>query len=84
MGNLEYLGKSATTRRYVLLAVDLYSSKVYVYSMCLRKQILQKMKQFYDNIKNKRNIKKMHLEVDNEFQQVKIKYLNDENNIIIT
>ena len=42
------------------------------------------MKQFYDNIKNKRNIKKMHLEVDNEFQQVKIKYLNDENNIIIT
>ena len=33
VGNLEFLGKSATTPRYVLLAVDLYSSKVYVYLM---------------------------------------------------
>ena len=56
VGNLEFLGKSATIPRYILLAVDLYSSKVYVYPMHLRKQILQKMKQFYDNIKNKRNI----------------------------
>ena len=47
-----------------------------------RKQILQKMKQFHEDIKNKRNMKKtMHLQVDNEFQQVKIKDLNDENNI---
>ena len=67
MGNLEFLGKSATTPRYVLLAVDLYSSKVYVYPMHSRKQILQKMKQFYDDIKNKRNIKKtMRLQVDRE------------------
>ena len=56
MGNLEFLWKSATTPRYVLLAVDLYSSKVYVYPMCSRKQTLQKMKQFYDDIKNKGNI----------------------------
>ena len=74
VGNLEFLGKGAKTPRYVLLAVDLYSSKVYVYPMRSRKQILQKMKQFYEDIKNKRNIKKtMHLQVDNEFQQVKIK-----------
>ena len=74
VGNLEFLGKSAKTPRYVLLAVDLYSSKVYVYPMRSRKQILQKMKQFYEDIKNKRNRKKtMHLQVDNEFQQVKIK-----------
>ena len=58
IGNLEFLGKSVTAPRYVLLAVDLYSSKVYVYSMRSRKQILQKMKQFYEDIKNKRNIKK--------------------------
>ena len=82
LGNLEFLGRSATTSRYVLLAVDLYSSKVYVYPMHLRNQILQKMKQFYDDTKNKRNIKKtMRLQVDNEFQQVKIKDLNDENNV---
>ena len=66
----------------MLLAVDLYSSKVYIYPMHSRKQILQKMKQFHEDIKNKRNMKKtMHLQVDNEFQQVKIKDLNDENNM---
>ena len=66
----------------MLLAVDLYSSKVYIYPMRSRKQILQKMKQFYEDIKNKRNMKKtVHLQVDNEFQQVKIKDLNDENNV---
>ena len=33
VGNLEFLGKSTTTPRYVLLVVDLYSSKIYVYPM---------------------------------------------------
>ena len=47
-----------------------------------RKQILQKMKQFYDDIKNKRNIKKaMRLQVDNKFQLVKIKDLHDKKNV---
>ena len=46
VGNLELLGKNATIQRYVLLVVDLYSSKVYVYPMCSRKQIPQKMKFF--------------------------------------
>ena len=55
VGNLEFLGKSATTPRYVLLAVDFYPSKVYVYPMCSREQILHKMKQFYEDIKNQRN-----------------------------
>ena len=57
MGYLEFLGKNATIPRYVLLALDLYSSKIYVYPMRLRKQILQKMKIFYDEIKNKRGKK---------------------------
>ena len=35
--NLEFLKKSATTPRYMLLAVDLYSSKVYIYPMRSRK-----------------------------------------------
>ena len=30
VGNLEFLGKNATIPRYVLLVVDLYSSKIYV------------------------------------------------------
>ena len=61
MGNLEFLGKSATIPRYVLLWVDLYSSKFYVYRIRLRKQILQKMILFYNDIKNKRNSKTMRL-----------------------
>ena len=31
IANLEFLGESATTPRYALLAIDMYSSKVYVY-----------------------------------------------------
>ena len=79
-GNLEFSGKSATTPRYVLLIVDLYSSKIYVYPMHSRKQILQKMTQFYE-IKIKRNKRAMRLQVDNEFQQVKLKDLYDKNNV---
>ena len=45
-----------------------------------RKQILQKMKLFYDEVKGKGKDKRMRLQVDKEFQQVKIKDLNNENN----
>ena len=40
VGNLEFLDKNATILRYVLLVVGLYSSKIYVYPMRSRKQIL--------------------------------------------
>ena len=39
------------------------------------------MKLFYDEVKSERKNKRMRLQVDNEFQQVKIKDLNDENNV---
>ena len=37
VANIEFLGKSTIVPRYALLAVDLYSSKVYVYLMRSRK-----------------------------------------------
>ena len=83
VGNLEFLGKSATIPKYAVLIVNLYLSKVYVYPMQLRKQILQKMKIFHDEVKDKRKNKPMRLQVDNEFQQVKIKDLNDRYNVEI-
>ena len=46
-----------------------------------RKQILQKMKLFHDEVRAKRKGKRMRLQVDNEFQQAKIKDLNDEDNV---
>ena len=81
VGNLEFLGKNATFPQYVLVIVDLFSSKVYTYSMKSRKQILQKLRLFYDDVRNKRKGKRMRLKVDNEFWQVKLKDLNDINNV---
>ena len=46
-----------------------------------RKQILQKMKLFYNEVRNKRKRKRMRLQVNNEFQQGKIKDLSDQNNV---
>ena len=83
IGNLEFLGKNATFPQYVLVIVDLFSFKVYTYSMKSRIQILQKLKLFYDDVRNKRKEKRMRIQVDNEFHQVKIKDLNDENNVKI-
>ena len=54
--SLEFLRKSATTRIYTLLIVDLYSSKVYVYLMHSRKRILQRLQQFYKEYKTKEKI----------------------------
>ena len=45
-----------------------------------RKQIRQKLEQFYRDVRSKIKNKKMRLQVDQEFQQVKIKDLNDLNN----
>ena len=83
VSNIEFLGKSATIPCYALSIVDLYSSKVYVYLMRSRKQILQQLKIFYKEINNKRKNKNMRLQVDNEFQQVKIKDLDDKFNVTI-
>ena len=81
VGNLEFFCKNATIPQYVLVVVDLYSLKVCVYPMRSRKQILQKMKLFCNKVKIKRKNKRMRLQVDNEFLQVKVKDFNDENNV---
>ena len=81
VGNLEFIGKIATFPQYVLVIGDLFSSKVYTCSIKSRKQILQKVRLFYDDVRNKRKDKRMRLQVDNEFQQVKVTDLNDINNV---
>ena len=81
VGNLEFLGKNSTFAQYVLDLVDLFSSKIYTYPMKSRKQIRQKLEQFYDDVKSKRKGKKMKLQVNQKFKQVKIKNLNDLNNV---
>ena len=66
VGNVEFLGKNATIPRYVQVVVSLYSSKVYIYPMRSRKQISQKMRLFYDEVRSKRKNKRMKLQVDIE------------------
>ena len=79
--NLEFLEKSASVPNYAFLFIDLYSSKVYFYPMRSRKQIHKKLEQFYIDVKNKRKNRHTRLQVDNEFQQVGVKDLNDKFNL---
>ena len=79
--NFEFLGKNATFPQYVLVLVDLFSSKIYTFPMRSRKQIRQRLEQFYEEVESKRKGKKMKLQVDQEFQQVRIKDLNKQNNV---
>ena len=68
-----------------MLIVDLYSTKVYVYPIILKKQVLQWLEQLYKEVQNKRKKRNMRLQVDNEYHQVKIKDLNDKyNNTMFT
>ena len=52
--DLEFSGKSATSPKYCLLLVDLFTSKVYVYPMKTRKSIASKMEIFYKEVEAKR------------------------------
>ena len=77
IADLRFLAKSAVDPKYALLAVDLFTSKIYVYPMKSRKLLAKKLKLFYDEIDPKRN-GKMTLQSDLEFNQNAIKRLNKE------
>ena len=62
--------------KYCLLAVDLFTSKIYLYPMKNRSLLAKRLNIFYDNIESKRNGKRMRLQTDLEFQQNKAKELN--------
>ena len=81
VGNIEFHGKNATFPQYVLILIDLFSSKVYMFPMRFRKQITQRLEQFYHQIESKRKGKEMKLQIDQESQQQKIKDLNEKNNV---
>ena len=79
---LQFFAKSAGDPKYALLCVDLFSSKVYVYTMRTKNNLPKKMEEFYREIDVKRvQNEKMRLQVDLEFQQNKIKVLNQKYNV---
>ena len=79
---LQFFAKSAVDPKYALLCVDLFSSKVYVYTMRTKNNLPKKMEEFYREIDVKRvQNEKMRLQVDLEFQQNKIKARNQKYNV---
>ena len=80
IANLRFFAKSAVDPKYALLAVDLFTSKTYVYPMKSRKILARKLRLFYDEIEPKRD-GKMTLQTDLEFKQNEIKKLNNEFNV---
>ena len=79
---LKFLGKSAVDPKYALLCVDLFTSKIYVYQMRARKNLVNKLEIFYREIQKKRtNNEKIRLQTDQEFQQNEIKKINEKYNI---
>ena len=79
---LQFFAKSAVDPKYALLCVDLFTSKVYVYTLRTKNNLFKKMEEFYKEINDKRvKNEKMRLQVDLEFQQNKIKELNRKYNV---
>ena len=79
---LKFLAKSAVDPKYALLCVDLFTSKIYVYTMRKRSNLVNKLETFYKEIESKRaKNEKMRLQTDQEFQQNEIKKLNVKYNV---
>ena len=66
VGNSNFLAKERRQQSLnMFLWLLTYTRQKYVYPMRFSKQILQKMKLFYDKVKGKRKNKRMRLQVDN-------------------
>ena len=79
---LQFLAKSAVDPKYALVCVDLFTSKIYVYTMRNRSNLASKLEKFYQDIQKKRSYnEKMRLQTDQEFQQNEIKKINRKYNV---
>ena len=79
---LQFFAKSAVDPKFALVCVDLFTSKIYVYTMKVRRNLASKLEIFYKEIQKKRlNNEKMRLQTDQEFQQNEIKKLNQKYNV---
>ena len=79
---IQFFAKSAVDPKYALLCVDLFTSKLYVYTLRTKNNLPKKLEEFYKDIDFKRTKnEKMRLQVDSEFQQNKIKKINQKYNV---
>ena len=75
IADLKFLAKSAVDPKYCLLQVNLFTSKIYVYPMKNGSLLAKKLESLYMAIQTKRT-GNMRLQIDLEFNQNKIKQLN--------
>ena len=80
IADIRFLARSAADPHYCLAIIDLFSNMIYTYPMKKRHLLAEKLHLFYEDIKSKRS-GNMRLQTDQEFQQIKIKKLNDENDV---
>ena len=78
IADTRFPAKSAIDQNNCFLLVDLFTSKVYVYSMKNRSLLLKKLRLFYQDIDKKRTVR-MRLQTDLEFKQNIIHNLKDVN-----
>ena len=79
---INFLAKSAVDPKFALVCVDLFTSKVYIYTMKKRSNLVNKLEIFYREIQPKRRENEiMRLQTDLEFQQNEIKKLNLKYNV---
>ena len=79
---LKFFAKSAVDPKYALVCVDLFTSKVYIYTFRTKNNLFKKVEEFYKEIDDKRaENETMRLQVDLEFQQKNIKDLNEKYNV---
>ena len=57
VADIRFFSKSAIDPKNALLCVDLFSSKVYIYSMKKKKNLVHKLELFYQEIEPKRDQK---------------------------
>ena len=80
IADTRFLAKSAIDPKYFLLLVDLFTSKIYIYSMKNRSLLAKNLNLFYEYIKPKRT-GRMRLQTDLQFKQNQNLKLNDEFNV---
>ena len=85
VADVNFTRPSATDPKYVMLAVDLFSSKIYAYPMKRRNNLLKYLTKLYEDlVKEGRDESEqpMRLQSDQEFLQSDIKILNKKHNVI--
>ena len=85
IADIRFFPKSAVDPKYFLLAVDLFTSKVYVYTMRSRNHFIKKIELFYHDIQQKRKQivenTATRLQTDLGFAQNEIKKISKKSNV---